>query len=144
MERLKKIRKSIVNSFKSVLFNFKEFVCIYVAIVIVQLLFGVWTLSAYTNYHANDEMFNSAYAHDVMITGSGETLTKLANKINFDIGEESAIVEDFALYKDTLGVDLRILFQYGWIVSDDPDLRDRNYSFHLPFFHTEEIKETKP
>ena len=106
MERLNKIKKSIVNSFKSVLFNFKEFVCIYIAIVIVQLLFGVWTLSAYTNYHANDEMFNKEYAHDVMITGAGETLTKLANKINFDIGEESDVVENFALYKDTLGVDL--------------------------------------
>ncbi len=106
MERLKKIRKSIINSFKSVLFNIKEFICIYIAIVIVQLLFGVWTLSAYTNYHANDELFDAEYAHDIMITGSNETLTKLANKINYDIGMGSETVEDFSLYKDSLGVDL--------------------------------------
>lgn len=106
MELLKKIKKSVLSSFKSVIYNFKEFVCIYIAIVIVQLLLGVWTLSTYTNYYANDSLFNDAYAHDVLVKGSNHNITNIANKINYDINQGSEIVEGFVSYKNEIGIDL--------------------------------------
>ncbi len=106
MEWLKKIQKSVFSSFKSVLFNFKEFVCIYIAIVIVQLLFGVWTLSAYTNYYANDTFFYDAYTYDIVVKGSSHNVTNMANKINYDVNHGSDIVESFMSNKNEIGVDL--------------------------------------
>lgn len=106
MEWLKKHKKAVLSSFKSVLFNFKEFVCIYISIVIVQLLFGVWALSAYTNYYANDSLFNDAYAYDVVVRGSNQNISNLANKMNYDINQGSDIVESFASFKSEIGIDL--------------------------------------
>ena len=107
MEFISKIKKSLKSTFKSVIFNFKEFVCIYVAIVIVQLLFGVWALSTYTNYYANDGMFDEQYAHDIVIKGSNQNLTNLENKISYDISQGSAIVENVVSYRGEIGVNLK-------------------------------------
>ena len=61
MELLIKLKNKAKSSFKSVLLNYKEFLGIYAAIMIVQLLLGVWSLSAFTNYYANDSVFDENY-----------------------------------------------------------------------------------
>ena len=110
MEFISKIKKSLKSTFKSVIFNFKEFVCIYVAIVIVQLLFGVWALSTYTNYYANDGMFDEQYAHDIVIKGSNQNLTNLENKISYDISQESEPISTYVTVEVLDGQGLKEVF----------------------------------
>ena len=61
MEFLRKLKNSIKSSVKSVLINYKEFIGLYAAVIVVQLLLGVWTFSAFTNYSANDAIFEENY-----------------------------------------------------------------------------------
>lgn len=89
MEILKKIKNSIKNSLKSVLLNYKEFVGIYVAIMIVQILIGVWSISAFTNHYANDTMFDSNYEHDIIVTGDKSTINRIDSILRHDIQQKN-------------------------------------------------------
>ena len=59
MDLLAKFKKSAKNAFKSVIYNGREFVGIYVAVIVVQMLIGVWTITSFTNYSSGDEMFDA-------------------------------------------------------------------------------------
>ena len=107
MELLKKIKKSIKNSFKSVLLNFKEFIGLYVAVIIVQLLIGVWALSAFTNYYANDSVFDDNYKYDVTVTGSNSTISNLANQLRFDKSQANTWIVDFGYSSNSIGIILK-------------------------------------
>ncbi len=85
LELLKKFKNSVKNSMKSVLYNCKEFAGIYIAIIIVQLLLGVWALSAFTNYYANDRLFDENYSHDMLISGSNQQVADLENKLRHGV-----------------------------------------------------------
>lgn len=107
MEILKKIKNSIKNSFKSVLLNFKEFIGIYVAVIIVQLLIGVWALSAFTNYYANDSIFDDNYEYDVTVSGSNTVIKNLENKLRFDKTQANTCIENFGYSNNSIGVTLK-------------------------------------
>ena len=104
MELLIKLKNKAKSSFKSVLLNYKEFLGIYAAIMIVQLLLGVWSLSAFTNYYANDSVFDENYEYDVIITGDNHTVANLGNKIRFDMSQEGSCIDSFGTSGNSVGV----------------------------------------
>ncbi|MBQ8410086.1 MAG: ABC transporter permease [Clostridia bacterium] len=104
MELLKKIKNSVKNSLKSVLLNYKEFIGIYISIIIVQLLIGTWAMSTYTNYFANDEIFDKNYQYDVVVTGDNSTITRIANILRNDVQQTSSPISTFAESGKTLGI----------------------------------------
>lgn len=106
MELLEKLKKFIKTSFKSVVLNFKEFLGIYIAVIIVQLLLGIWTLSAFTNYYANDTLFDDNYAYDITISGPNYEITKLKNRFRNDINTENSIITDFGNLGSAVGVSI--------------------------------------
>ena len=81
MEKVKKLFTKIKNSIKSVLFNYKEFAGLYASMMIVQILLGVWALSAFTNYYANDRLFDSNYKHDITVTGASQTILSFSSNL---------------------------------------------------------------
>ena len=109
LEILKKIKNKLKSSFKSVLLNFKEFVGIYVAIMIVQLLVGVWSLAAFTNYYANDSIFDNNYKYDVTIKGASSVISTLENRFRFDKTQSNTSIDSFGYSSDrrSLGVVLK-------------------------------------
>lgn len=109
MEILKKIKNKLKSSFKSVLLNYKEFLGIYAAVVIVQLLVGVWSLSVFTNYYANDSIFDDNYKYDINIKGSASTINTLENRLRFDKTQSNACIDSFGTSADkrSLGVILK-------------------------------------
>lgn len=107
MELLNKLKNSIKSSFKTVLLNFKEFVWIYIAVIIVQLLIGVWTLSAFTNHVANDAMFEENYPYDITITGPNYEITKLKNRFRNDINAKNSLITDFGSSGSAIGVSIK-------------------------------------
>lgn len=92
------------SSFKSVILNYKEFLGIYAAILIVQLLVGVWSLTAFTNYKANDSVFDENYTYDVLITGDNHSVTNLGNQIRFDMSQEGSCIDNLGYEGGKLGV----------------------------------------
>ena len=106
MEFLVKFKNSFKNSVKSVTLNFKEFIGIYIAVIIVQLLVGVWALSAFTNQVANDELFDDNYKYDITISGSSYDITKLKNRFRNDINKVNSLITDFGDAGSSLGVSI--------------------------------------
>ena len=104
MEILKKCKNSVKNSFKSILLNYKEFLGIYAAVIIVQLLVGVWALSSFTNYYANDSVFDNNYKYDVIISGDKQTVANLGNRIRHDMSQPGSIVEEMGYSSSNVGV----------------------------------------
>ncbi len=100
---MKKLFSSFKGSAKSVLLNYKQFIGIYIAVLIVQLLLGVWTMSAYTNYYSNNELFEENYKYDIIITKSRYDLEDLKGIFRAD----SEIVTDFGMVGDKLGVSIK-------------------------------------
>ncbi len=108
MELINKLKNSVKSSMKSVLYNIKEFSGIYISIIIVQLLIGVWALSAFTNYYANDRLFDTNYAYDMTVTGTNQAVTNLGNRLRHDIIAADASFAEFAeLSGGRLGVTLK-------------------------------------
>ncbi|MBE6684939.1 MAG: ABC transporter permease [Ruminococcaceae bacterium] len=109
MEFLRKLKNSIKSSVKSVLINYKEFIGLYAAVIVVQLLLGIWTFSAFTNYNANDAMFEENYKYDITITGTNAGITTVMNRLNYDLSSSKACFTSFgyAENKNTIGANLK-------------------------------------
>ncbi len=108
MELLNKLKNKVKSSMKSVLYNYKEFVGIYVSIIIVQLLLGIWSMSTFTNYYANDRLFDDHYSHDLIVTGSNQAITNLENLVRHDIDTADSTISAYAsLSSGRLGVSLK-------------------------------------
>lgn len=104
MELLKKLKSRISSSLKSVVLNFREFVGLYISVIIVQLLLGVWTLSAFTNFFASDALFDSNYTYDVTVSGRADVIVNISNRLRYDVMTDEATFEDFAVADGVLGV----------------------------------------
>ena len=100
---IKKLLLSFKGSAKSVLLNYKQYIGIYIAVLIVQLLLGAWTMSAYTNYSSNNELFEENYKYDIIITKSKYDLNDLKGVFRAD----SDMVTDFGMVGDKLGVSIK-------------------------------------
>ena len=107
MEFFRKIKNTVKNSIKSVVLNYKEFIGLYISVMIVQLLLGTWALSSFTNYYANDRMFDQAYGHDITVTGTNYTVTSIANRLRYDVMSEDASFKSFDVVGNSVGVTLK-------------------------------------
>ncbi len=103
MEKLKLFLTEFKTSVKSVLLNFKEFTAIYIAIIVVQLLLGVWTMSAYTNTLSNDALFKDAYGYDVYITDAKTPMNDLYGICKAN----GALVADCGMVDGKIGVSVQ-------------------------------------
>lgn len=103
MDKIKKLLFSFRGAAKSVLINYKEYVGIYIAIIVVQLLLGVWTMSAFTNYHSNNQLFEDNYKYDVLITDSSISLKDMMGVFRAD----KSMVTDYGMHGDALGVSIK-------------------------------------
>lgn len=103
MEQIKAFFSSFKASAKSVIFNFREFAGIYIAIIVVQLLLGVWTLSAFTGHYSNDQLFKENYGYDIFVTEARVTLYELEGICNAN----SDLVTDCDLDGGKLGISIK-------------------------------------
>ena len=103
MEIIRKLFTSFKGSAKSVLLNYKEYIGIYIAIIIVQLLLGVWTMSAYTNYSSNNALFEENYKYDIIISDAKISLDDMRGVFRAD----KNMVTDFGMVGDSLGVSIK-------------------------------------
>lgn len=103
MEKIKALFASFKTSAKSVLINFKEFTGIYIAIIVVQLLLGVWTMSAFTSYYSNDQLFKDNYGFDIIVTDARVSLSDLEGICNAN----RDLVTDCDMFGGKLGVSIK-------------------------------------
>ena len=113
MEFISKFKKNAKNAFKSVLFNGKEFVGIYISVIIVQMLLGIWTLSAFTNYTSSDELFDARYSHDLTIDGQTDSIVNLSNILRYDQLTDDATFTDFELLNGNGVSRLKVILKNG-------------------------------
>lgn len=99
MEFFSSFKRNLKAAFKSVLLNYREFIGIYVSVIIVQLLLGTWTLSAFTNHSAGDGLFDEHYSYDLAVDGSSAALAELSNVMRYDVISEGASFTDFELLR---------------------------------------------
>ena len=112
MDKLKKLFKSVKNSFKSVLLNSREFVGIYIAVLIVQLLLSIWAQSAFTNYSVADDMLSEHFPFDIVIESEDQTkLDTIAGIFRSDLSSDSVksdpTITDFGRFDGKLGVNVK-------------------------------------
>ena len=115
MEKIKKLLSAAKRSVKSVALNYKEFLGIYAAVLIVQLLLGTWALSAFTNFSANDTLFDDEFRYDILIEGIGvepeKTLETLEGVFRHELSGESTkkdpLVTSFGRFGNKLGVNIK-------------------------------------
>lgn len=76
--------KSIKNAFKAVILGAREYAGLYISIVILQLLFSLFAVSAVSTMHSADVFYREAYDYDLEITDEEHLVTTLYNKLNTD------------------------------------------------------------
>ena len=103
MEKIKAYFSSFKTSAKSVILNSKEFTGIYIAIIVVQILLGVWTMSAFTGHYSNDRLFKDTYGFDVFVTEARVSLEDLEGICNAN----DDLVTDCDIIGGKLGVSIK-------------------------------------
>ena len=72
LERLVRIIEYLGRSLKiarkSIFFNFKQYIYFFVALLIVQMFYGIMTISSYNNEVVERESATEVYDYDVMLT----------------------------------------------------------------------------
>ncbi len=66
------LKRSIVMAWKSVFFNFKQYVCFFIAIIIVQLLYGMMTVSADNNNRVEYQHIMNEYNYHMVLKDLNE------------------------------------------------------------------------
>ncbi len=61
------LKRSLTIAWKSVFFNFKQYVCFFIAIMIVQVLYGMMTISADNNNHVEYQHVVEEYNYHLII-----------------------------------------------------------------------------
>lgn len=63
------LKRNIKLAFKTVTFHFKEYLCFYIAIFIIEMLFGIITMSASNNLYMDEKETTDNYNYHLVITG---------------------------------------------------------------------------
>lgn len=66
------LKRSVTIAWKSIFFNFKQYVYFFVAIIIVQMFFGVLTISNGNNKKIEREKVNAAYDYHILVSNVNE------------------------------------------------------------------------
>ncbi len=67
------LKRSLTIAWKSVFFNFRQYVCFFIAIMIVQVLYGMMTVSADNNNHVEYQHVTEEYNYHLLIKDLNET-----------------------------------------------------------------------
>ena len=69
MERLfEYLKRSFKIAYKSIFYNFKQYIFFFVALLIVQMFYGIMTISSYNNNVVENKSATDEYEYDVMLT----------------------------------------------------------------------------
>ncbi len=66
------LKRSLTISWKSVFFNFKQYVCFFIAIIIVQVLYGIMSISADNNNNVEYQHVTEEYNYHMVLKGLNE------------------------------------------------------------------------
>ena len=66
------LKRSVTIAWKSIFFNFKQYIYFFVAIIIVQMFFGVLTISNGNNKKIEREKVNAAYDYHVLVSNAND------------------------------------------------------------------------
>ncbi len=76
------LKRSLKIAYKSIFFNFKQYIFFFIALLIVQMFYGIMTISNYNNEVVERDSATSEYNYDVMLSHLNESqylkLTKYA------------------------------------------------------------------
>jgi len=61
------LRRSLTTAWKTVFFNFKQYACFFIAIMIVQVLYGMMTVSADNNNHVEYQHVTEEYNYHIVL-----------------------------------------------------------------------------
>lgn len=67
------LKRSLSIAWKSVFFNFKQYVCFFIAIMIVQVLYGMMTVSADNNNHVEYQHVTEEYDYHLVVKDLNQT-----------------------------------------------------------------------
>lgn len=67
------LKRSLTIAYKSIFFNFKQYVYFFIALLIVQMFYGIMTISAYNNKVVERDSAVSEYNYDVMLSHLNES-----------------------------------------------------------------------
>lgn len=70
------LKRSVTIAWKSIFFNFKQYIYFFVAIIIVQMFFGVLTISNGNNKKIESEKVNAAYDYHVLVSNVNDNQRK--------------------------------------------------------------------
>ncbi len=74
MERLfEYLKRSLKIARKSIFFNFKQYIYFFIALLIVQMFYGIMTISAYNNRVVERDSAVSEYNYDIMLSHLNES-----------------------------------------------------------------------
>lgn len=74
LERLfEYLKRSVTIAKKSIFFNFKQYIYFFVALLIVQMFYGIMTISAYNNEIVERDSATEVYNYDIMLTHLNES-----------------------------------------------------------------------
>jgi hypothetical protein len=74
------LKRSVKIAWKSIFFNFKQYIYFFVAIIIVQMFFGVLTISTSNNKKIEEEKIRETYDYHVLVTNANQNqFTALQN-----------------------------------------------------------------
>ena len=62
------LRRSLSVAYKSIFFNFKQYIYFFVALLIVQMFYGIMTISSYNNSVVETQSAVTEYNYDIMLT----------------------------------------------------------------------------
>lgn len=67
------LKRSFKIAYKSIFFNFKQYVFFFIALLIVQMFYGIMTISAYNNKVVETDSAVSEYNYDIMLSHLNES-----------------------------------------------------------------------
>jgi len=66
------LKRSLLISWKTVFFNFKQYVCFFIALIIIQTLYGMMAVSSFNNNNVELKHVHEEYDYHVVVKGLNE------------------------------------------------------------------------
>ncbi len=81
------LKRNIKLAFKTVTFHFRQYLCFYIAVFIIEMLFGIITMSASNNLYTDKQETTDNYNYHLVLTGVNERQYQYLEKLrdmNYD------------------------------------------------------------
>ncbi|MGN1409527.1 MAG: FtsX-like permease family protein [Eubacteriales bacterium] len=87
------LKRSLTISWKSVFFNFKQYLCFFIAIIIVQVLYGMMSISADNNNNVEYQHVMEEYNYHMVLKGLNE------DQARYLIKDEGTVFKSDVIFK---------------------------------------------